>query len=260
MKVLADIVIAVAVTVSPVLAADRLTDRDVKELVARIEQGRDRFDDALDGRLKDSIVRGPNGEVKVDRFLDDFQENIDRLEERLKPEYAASAEAAALLRQATLIERFFRQQPPGTKGESEWNRLATDLKTLAAAYGAEFPLADNASVRRLGDREVAAHAEQVAEAADQLKDAVDADLKKDPSVDKATREGIVDEIEQLSKDAKTLRSRVRDGKPSSAQADQLLARAARIRTFIENRKPSTAAGSWAGLNARLQTVAGAYGR
>jgi hypothetical protein len=132
---------------SSALAADRLTDGDVKSLVARIEQGRDRFDDALDDKLKRSIVRGPNGEVNVDHFLNDFQESIDRFEERLKPEYAASAEAGTLLRQASAIERFFRQQPAGTRGESEWNRLATDLRTLAAAYGTEFPLAENASVR-----------------------------------------------------------------------------------------------------------------
>ncbi|HET7217135.1 MAG TPA: hypothetical protein VFJ02_03775 [Vicinamibacterales bacterium] len=260
MRALPRILLAIAVTASPAVAADRLTDRDVKELVARIEQGRDRFDNALDGKLKDSIVRGASGEVRVDKFLDDFQENIDRLEERLKPEYAASAEAATLLRQATLIERFFKQQPPGTKGESEWNRLTTDLKALAAAYGAEFPLADNASVRRLGDREVAVNAEQIADAADQLKDSLDAELKKDPSIDKATRQGIVHDVDQLSKDAKTLRGRVKDSKPSSAEADQLLARAARIRTFIESHNTPAAAGAWAGLNGRLQTLASAYGK
>src|SRR4029453_15110999 len=128
----------------PLLAADRLTDRDVKALVDRIEKGRDKFDDALDDKLKHSIVRGPNGEVNVDAFLNDFQKNIDRLEERLKPDYAASAEAGTLLRQATVIDAFFRQQPSGTRGESEWNRLATDMKALAKAYGAQFPLADKA--------------------------------------------------------------------------------------------------------------------
>src|SRR5262245_12869998 len=60
-------------------AADRLTDRDVKGLVSRIEDGRNRFDDALDGKLKNTILRGPSGEVDVKRFLNDFQESIDRL-------------------------------------------------------------------------------------------------------------------------------------------------------------------------------------
>ena len=146
---------------SPALAADRLTDKDVKELVTRIEQGRDRFDDELDDKLKSSIVRGSSGEVKVDDFLNDFQQSIDRMEERLKPEYAGSAEAGAILRQATAIDAFFKQQPAGTRGESEWNRLVTDLKILAATYGTSFPLGPNPTVRRIGDRELAHTLEKV---------------------------------------------------------------------------------------------------
>ena len=42
----------------PAIAADRLTDRDVKSLIARVEQGRDRFDDALDDKVKHATVRG----------------------------------------------------------------------------------------------------------------------------------------------------------------------------------------------------------
>jgi hypothetical protein len=116
----------VALWWSPVLAADRLTDKDVKSLVGRIEEGRDRFDDALDGDFKSKVLRGPAGEVSIANFLNDFQESIDRIEERLKPEYAASAEVATMLRQASAIDRYFRQNPSGTRAESEWNRLASD--------------------------------------------------------------------------------------------------------------------------------------
>ena len=65
-------------------AQDRLTDRDVKALVARIEDGRDKFDDALDSDLKNKVLRGPNGEVNVKNFLDDFQP-VFRLEQHPEP-------------------------------------------------------------------------------------------------------------------------------------------------------------------------------
>ena len=81
----------------PALAADRLTDRDVKALVARVEDDRDKFDNALDDELKNKILRDSTGEVDVKRFLNNFQESIDRLEASLKPEYAGSSEAGALL-------------------------------------------------------------------------------------------------------------------------------------------------------------------
>jgi len=250
--------IAAAVLIPwPAIAADRLTDRDVKQLVSRIEQGRDRFDDALDDKVKHSVVR-EGGEVDVDKFLDDFQESIDRLEERLKPDYAASAEAGALLRQATAIDRFFHQQPAGAKGESEWNRLASDLKVLANAYGADFPLADNAMVRRIGDGEVVAAVEEVARSGERLKKSLESDLRANTAVDQPTREGIVDEADALSKDAKTLRSRLKDGKPSSAEADQLIARAGKLQKFIEGHQVPASASAWPALSTSLQSVAGAY--
>lgn len=253
------IALAMAIAIAaPAAAANRLTDKEVKTLVAKIEDGRDRFDDALDGKLKNSILRGPGGEVDVDRFLNDFQESIDRLEERLAPGYAASQEAQTVLRQATTIDRYFREQPGGTKGESEWNRLASDLQTLAAAYGTRFPLAENAAVRRMGDREVAATLEEIEKAANRLGKSLDADLKKDPAVDKPTREGIVDEAKQLEKEAKAARNRVKDGKPSSAEADQVLARAATLQTFVASHQVPGSAPVWSEISGRLRQIGDAY--
>jgi hypothetical protein len=243
---------------APALGADRLTDKDVKQLVSKIEQGRDKFDDALDDKLKHKILRGPNGEVNVDNYMNDFQKNIDQLEERIKPEYAASAEAATLLRQASQIDAFFRQQPSGTKGESEWNRLAVDLKTLAAAYGADFPLPDKAPVRRIGDNELAKAIEQIAEGGKQLKKSLDTDLKKDKTMPKPTREDILAGVDQFSKDAKALRSRVNDGKPSSAEAKQLLADAGKLQAAITDHKASASSSVFNGIASHLNTVASAY--
>ncbi|HEY7057302.1 MAG TPA: hypothetical protein VH458_12295 [Vicinamibacterales bacterium] len=242
----------------PAEAADRMTDRDVKALVSRIEQGRDRFDDALDGKLKHEIVRGPSGEVDVARFLDDFQKSIDNLEERLKPEYAASTEAADLLRRGSSIDAFFHQQPPGTKGESEWNRLASDLQTLATAYGTRFPLPEHAAVRRIGDRELAAAIEHLAETGSQLKKSLDTDLKKDPGVDKATRARLVGEADGFSKDAKDLRDRVKDGKPSSAEAERLLGLATTLQTSITSHQAPASRSLWTSATPHVQTLASAY--
>ena len=131
--------VCLAISAVPAFAADRLTDRDVKSLVARVEDDRDKFDNALDDELKNKHPAGPAGEVDVKRFLNNFQESIDRLEESLKPGYAGSSEAGTLLRQGSALDRYFRAQPGGTKGESEWNRLASDLKLLAAVYGSRVP-------------------------------------------------------------------------------------------------------------------------
>ena len=205
------------------------------------------------------VLRGPSGEVDVDKFLDDFKDNIERLRDRIKPEYAASAEAQAVLRQASQIDDFFHRQPAGTKGESEWNRLAGDLKTLATAYSAPFPLPENAPVRRLGDREVATALETFSKSTGGLKKTLDDELKRDATVDKTTRESLLNAVDELSKDAKTLRSRITDGKPGSAEAEALLSHATRFETTLKGRQAAGANSAWTGLAKHLQTVATAFG-
>jgi hypothetical protein len=243
---------------SAVLGADRPTDRDVKALVDRLDQGRDHFVGALDDKLKHDVLRGPAGEVDVERYLNDFDENIDRLKDRLKPEYAASNEAAVVLRQASAIDAFFRKQAPGTRGESEWNRLAIDLKALAAAYGADFPLTEKSVVRRVGDRELAGIADQLSREADRLKRSLDTDLKKDTAIDAKTRQSIVSEADELARDAKTLRDRLKDGEPSSAEADRLLSRATKVQSIVDGHQAPTAVSSWASMTPRVRDVADAY--
>jgi hypothetical protein len=243
---------------STAFAADRLTDRDVKELVSRIEQGRDRFDNALDDKFKRSIVRGDAGEVNVKEYLNDFQEAIDRMEKRLKPEYAASAEVAAVLRQASAMHRFFSQQPPGMRGVSEWNRLEADLKTLAHAYAADFPLTDGASVRRIGDREVTSAAAAIGKAGQTLKKSLDADAKSDPSLDKQTRQTIAGQADELSKAVKALSGRLKDGKPSSAEADVVLAQASKMQGLIEGRTAPASTAAWTTASSPLKTLSSAY--
>jgi hypothetical protein len=253
-------VITLAGLAAPAAGQDRLTDQDVKSLVSRIEEGRDRFDNALDDDLKGKVLRGASGEVNVKNFLDDFQKNIDRLEERLKPDYAASAEVGTLLRQGTAIDTFFRQLAPGTKGESEWNRLASDMKALAAAYTTTFPLPENAPVRRIGDGEVAETAEQLSKSASQLKKSLDADLKNNAAVDKIARDGIIQDADDWSKEAKALKSRVKDGKPSSGEAQQLLSRASRLQSFIKSNQVPASASAWAGITSHVELLASAYNK
>src|SRR4051812_7825797 len=247
MKLLPVLVCAMALsTASSALAADRLTDRDVKSLIERIDHGRDRFEDALDGKLKNNVVRTATGEVDVKRFLDDLQENLNRLEERYKPGYAASAEVGTLLRQGGAIERFMRQQPAGTKGSSEWNRLAADLKVLGGAYGADFPLTENAPVRRIGDAELATSVEAFAKGCEQLKGSLNKELKADKAMPPPTRQQVVEEADQLSKDAKLLNDRVKDGKPSSAEAEKVLAGATHMKATLQSHRVPQSTAAWSG--------------
>jgi hypothetical protein len=256
---LAGLVVAIAAGAAPTLFADRLTDKDVKALIERIDNERDRFEDQLDGKLKRDIVRGPNGEVNVERHLDDLQENVKRLKERFTSEYAASAEVTTLLRQGSDIGRFMAAQPPNLDGASEWNRLAASLRQLAEVYSTTLPLPEGQQARRMNDREVQEAAEAVAESADAFKKHLDTALKNDKTVQKPTRDAAVKEVEALKQDAKKLASLLGGGRPSSGEAKALVERAARIRAAATGRPSSPELKSWWGaVETGLETVARAF--
>ena len=142
--------------------------------------GRDKFEGNLDGQFKGSTIRGPTGEMRVAGALQDYQDNTQKLKDRFTSDYSASAEVATVLKQSTAIDTFMQGAPSSMKGRTEWDSQTTNLKQLAAAYGTTFPLPDGATVRRMNDKETAAAASDVADAADRFK----SDLDKEATLPK----------------------------------------------------------------------------
>jgi hypothetical protein len=234
---------------------ERLNDKDMEKIFEAVDQGRDRFEDQLDGKLKRSILRGPRGEVNVEEYLDDLQKNVDNLRERFTGKYAASNEAATVLKQASDIHRYMKSQPPDLKGSSEWDRLVIDLSRLADAYGTVFPLPPDAPVRRINDAEAAGAAELVAKNADQLKQAIG----RDKTLAKADREAIRADLDQLKKQANTVKSRTGSGKPATAEAQQVKDTAGRIAGALSSRTLSAdERGAWDGIRQNLLKIEQAY--
>ena len=231
----------------------RLTDKDVKTLVEAVDTSRDSFEDKLDGKLKEQILRGPNGEVNVARFLDDLQENTGRLKERFTTEYAASAEAAAVLRQGTAIAAFMKQHP-GIKGASEWDQMAGNLDRLAAVYGAKFPLDANTPVRRINDGEASVAASTIEEQADRLKNAIN----NEKTLAKPAKDGLKGHADVVKNAAKVLKSRLKDSKPATSEARQLFEAVRAMRASAKELSP-TSLSVMNQLQAPLSTLAQAFG-
>jgi hypothetical protein len=246
--------VLIVLALVPVVAPERLSDNDIKQLFDRIDNDRDRFEDQLDGKLKQAVLRGPGGEIDVERYLDDLQKNVDRLKERFNSGYSASAEVTTVLRQGSDIQRYMATQPPNFKGASEWNRFAAGLNELAAAYGTGFPIGAAATARRMNDREVKQAAEELGDAAERLKDALESTLRTANTVDTALPEATVAWLEALKNTARTLASRVGRGQPASGEAKALIEHFVALRAASE-RHLSLATTEWASVRGQVATVA-----
>ena len=134
-----------------------------------------------------------------------------------------------MLKQSTAIDAFLQDSPSGMKGRSEWDQQAINLKQLAEAYGATFPLPDGAMVRRMNDKETAAAATAIATAADRFK----SDVDKDHHTRQARqKDAAKKDVELLGKQANAVKSRTSEGKLATAEMRQLVEQVAKIQTFV----------------------------
>ncbi len=253
--------LSMAMVAVPAVAQERLSDAEVERLFAQLAADQDRYRNALDSSVRNSIIRGPSGEVDVKRYLDDFKTAIKRLDDRFSDNYAASAEALGVLQQGANIDNYMQRQPGTMKGRSEWDRVSADLGRLAQVYGATWPLLSDATARRINDRELAEAARQVADRAGRFRGDLRSSLKDDSSVDEATREAVSRDVDVLKRNADMLRSRVKGRKPATGEAQELLRQADRIDDFVRTRSLSARARTaWQAMGPGLDKVAQGFGR
>jgi hypothetical protein len=234
---------------------ERLSDNEVKSLIAQVDDDRDKFEGNLDGQFKASTLRGPAGETKVAGVLQDYQDNSKKMKDRFTPDYAASAEVATVLKQSTAIDTFMQGSPSAMKGRSEWDRQTTSLKRLAEAYGTTFPLPEGAGVRRMNDKETAAAASAIATAANRLK----SDLDKDKTLAKPDKDAAKRDVEVVITLANTIKSRASDGKPATGEVRQLIEQVAKVQTFIGAHPMPASATNWQAVQDSLTKLQQAFG-
>jgi hypothetical protein len=232
---------------------ERLSDKEVKTLIDQVDEGRDKFEGNLDGKFKGSTLRGASGEVKVAGALQDYQDNTQKLKDRFTPDYSASAEVATVLKQSTAIDTFMQGSESAMKGRTEWDRQTTNLKGLANAYGATFPLPDGATVRRMNDKETAGFATAIATAAGRFK----SDLDKG-TLAKADKDAAKKDAELLIKQANAVKSRTSDGKPATGEMRQLVEQVAKLETFV-GAHPIPTMANWQTVQTSLGKLQQAFG-
>ena len=256
---LAAIVAGLLIVPSAALAIDRLTDKEVKELLASIEKDRSTFEAALDTKLKNTVISGPKGEVNTNEFFDDLQDQVTRARDRFTDEYSASSEALALLDYTSRLDRWVKAQPSGFQGSSEWKPFASDLGRLAAAYNTTFPMPANGIARRINDAELVTAAAEVEKLCAPFSSQLDASLTANKSVSSETRQSNMQQVDKLKGDAHALNQALANKEKGVPQAGALIKQA--LLVIEANSKyplSSAAAAAWTPLRGQLGKVAWAY--
>ena len=211
----------------PVSAAERLNDKAIEQLGKQVKEGFQIWKKALEKRnLADAVLRNVAGTIDVKEYLKGFEKDIETFNDRFGNNRSAAAEALAVLRKASDVERRVRQEG-GSSTPGEWAALAAQCKALAAAYGAVWPIESmEVTLSRLNDKDLIERLQEIARRTKRAKDQADDAAKKTAGMDKAARESLKSDLDSVARLAGDVADKVKNNEPAAVQVSQLLAVAA----------------------------------
>jgi len=127
--------------VSPVAGNElpyRLNDKDVEQILRRIEDQSHRFKSSLDSALDKSRINGTRREDDVNEFVKQFDNEVKRLHDRFKDHKSVAADVQQVLDSAARIDEFMLRRQLGGRAEDDWSRLKANLDELSQAYSVDW--------------------------------------------------------------------------------------------------------------------------
>jgi hypothetical protein len=113
----------------------RISDKEVEQIIHRIEKQSDRFRSALDAALDKSRLDGTRREDDINAFVKDFYVETKTLHEHFDQHKSTGADVQSVLERGSRIDEFMRRARLKKNVEKEWSNLKMNLDELARVYG-----------------------------------------------------------------------------------------------------------------------------
>jgi DNA repair exonuclease SbcCD ATPase subunit len=122
------------ITGTPVGLPYRLSDKEIEQILHRIEEQSGKFRGSLDSALDRSRLNDTDREDDINAFIKEFDQEVKRLHDRFDDHKSVAADVQAVLDRAARIDGFMRRRGLGEKAQNEWSALRANLDQLAEAY------------------------------------------------------------------------------------------------------------------------------
>ena len=116
----------------------RLTDREVEQILDRIERQSDRFQSSLDSSLDRSRLDGTRREDDINAFIKDFNDEVKRLHDRFSDHKSVAADVQSVLDRAARIDEFMSRNRVDGRAREDWSKLRANLDELSQAYSVDW--------------------------------------------------------------------------------------------------------------------------
>lgn len=117
----------------------RVDDRQVEQIIHRIENQSDVFRKSLDSALDKSRFDGTRREDDINSFVKEFYKETKTLHDHFDNHKAVASDVQTVLERATLIDQFLRRNRLRNKDpQREWAQLRVSLDDLARVYNVSW--------------------------------------------------------------------------------------------------------------------------
>jgi hypothetical protein len=251
----------------------RITDKEVEQILKRIENQSNNFRHSLDASLDRSRLNGTNREDDFNSFMKNFEEQTKRLRDRFDDHKSVAADVEAVLNGAASIDQFVYRQRLNERAQNDWSTLRASLDDLARAYNVAWrwegvavltpsTVATGTAVGlpyRLSDKEIERILHRIENQSGKFRGSLDSALDRSRLNDTDREDDINSFIKEFDQEVKRLHDRFDDRKSVAADVQSVLDHAARIDNFMRRRGlGERAEREWSALRANLDQLAEAY--
>jgi hypothetical protein len=112
----------------------RISEKEMKDLLERIEKQANSFRSSLKSALNHSDIDHSKQEDRINDFVKAFEQATEKLKHHYSDKNTASADVEEVLTRAARIDNFMERHHLSPRAESDWAALRKSLDTLAEAY------------------------------------------------------------------------------------------------------------------------------
>ncbi len=112
----------------------RVTDKEVEEIIHRVEHQSDVFRKSLDSALDKSRFNGTRREDNINSFVNEFYKETRRLHDHFDSHKSTANDVTTVLDRAADIDQFMRRNRLRREAQKDWSTLRAYLDELAQVY------------------------------------------------------------------------------------------------------------------------------
>jgi multidrug efflux pump subunit AcrA (membrane-fusion protein) len=245
----------------------RIDDKEVRNLIRRIEQQSDKFRGSLDSALDKSRFNGSTREDDINSFVKDFYEQTKHLHDQFEHHKSTAPDVQTVLDRASRIDGFMRRYPLTRRAQEDWAGVKTYLNDLAGAYNVGWQWAGypgGAPISevpyRISDKEVEQVIRRIEKQSDKFRTALDSALDKSRLDGTRQEDDINTFVKNFYEETKKLREHFDAHKSTSADVQSVLDRASQIDQFLRRNRlrRRDAEKDWSTLKVNLAELAQVY--